>query len=72
MAKHTLLSRARTVMDLITPRHGGAHDHAYFASRSDDDGSIQRSCSIPHQDWDDMGRPTRVTVTIEPGDLLND
>ena len=31
-----------------------------------------RSVSLNRLDWDDMGNPEVVTVTIEPGDLLND
>jgi len=27
---------------------------------------------IPRDDWGDMGSPEVITVTIEPGDLLND
>lgn len=28
--------------------------------------------AVPARDWRDMGSPTQVTVTVEPGDLLND
>ena len=31
-----------------------------------------RYIAVSRGDWDDMGRPEVVTVTIEPGDLLND
>ena len=31
-----------------------------------------RNIVIPCEDWDEMGRPNIITVTIEPGDLLND
>ena len=31
-----------------------------------------RKIVISHADWADMGSPEVVTVTIEPGDLLND
>lgn len=27
---------------------------------------------IGKEDWQDMGEPDKITVTIEPGDLLND
>jgi hypothetical protein len=31
-----------------------------------------RRLVIPRCDWGDMGGPEVITVTIEPGDLLND
>jgi hypothetical protein len=27
--------------------------------------------SLDHDVWEDMGKPETITVTIEPGDLLN-
>lgn len=29
------------------------------------------SLQISGHDWEELGRPTKVTVSIEPGDLLN-
>lgn len=42
-----------------------------FLSRYDGDGP---TCvlSLDPQVWADMGKPDTVTVTVEPGDLLND
>ena len=37
-----------------------------------DEAGHPRIVSLNRGDWDDMGRPQVVTVTIEPGDLLND
>jgi hypothetical protein len=28
--------------------------------------------SMAREAWDDMGEPKTITVTVEPGDLLND
>jgi hypothetical protein len=30
-----------------------------------------RRVELDIEDWDEMGRPEEITVTIEPGDLLN-
>ena len=40
---------------------------AIFCERLDESGVPRRA-----GDWTDMGSPEVVTVTIEPGDLLND
>jgi len=31
----------------------------------------RRVTSLDYQDWLDMGRPDVITVTIEPGDMIN-
>jgi len=31
-----------------------------------------RYCSIERADWEDMGSPETITVTVEPGDTLNE
>jgi len=36
-----------------------------------DEPSEFRTFMVKSRDWADMGSPDRVTVTIEPGDLLN-
>ncbi|WP_311208789.1 MULTISPECIES: hypothetical protein [unclassified Aeromicrobium] len=61
------LTKARSVLDL-----DGAFDTSpTFTSRDEDNGLIRRGLSMSEQDYNDMGRPERVTVTIEPGDRLN-
>lgn len=64
------LERARTVMhrEDVIPRVVG---HVVFVSRSDDDGSILRTTSFAEELYRDFGEPDQITVTIEPGDLLN-
>lgn len=37
-----------------------------------DDDHRQVSVFIPEHDFEDMGCPSTITVTIEPGDRLND
>ena len=40
--------------------------------RHQDDTPVDTTISIRRSDYDDMGRPDTITVTIEPGDHLND
>ena len=35
-------------------------------------GDMQRTVNVEYDVWVDMGRPDVITVTIEPGDLLNE
>lgn len=44
---------------------------AIFCEHLDESG-VPRRLSFKAGDWADMGSPEVVTVTIEPGDLLND
>jgi len=37
-----------------------------------DEPGTQRQISMDYADYCDMGRPAVITVTIEPGDTLND
>jgi len=45
--------------------------HEFFWERLDGSGH-PRVVSLSRADFADMGRPEVITVTIEPGDLLND
>lgn len=35
-----------------------------------DRGKFRRT-ELDLEDWDEMGRPEKITVTVEPGDMLN-
>ena len=43
-------------------------DHAKFTYGDDSDPSY---FSMGKEAWEDMGQPKKITVTIQPGDLLN-
>lgn len=43
-----------------------------FRMRYEDTNVIQRTVELDAEDWEEMGRPETITVTIEPGDRLND
>ena len=44
-----------------------------FGHPTDDGDLLEDSAvvAIAHRDWDELGRPEEITVTIEGGDLLN-
>jgi len=63
------LSKQRVIMhrSSITREKGGVT----FREDMDEPG-IQRGITVAFSDWIDMDSPGTLTVTIEPGDLLND
>lgn len=70
MKSPTQLSSHRTV---LTPTHRSPVTGNVMLRQFDDD--AQRWSTIAQltsEDYDDMGRPEFVTVTFEPGDLLNE
>lgn len=69
MNKATLL-RTRTVMDLCYAAVRKGLGSATF-ERLDEDGQ-RRVVELESDAWEDMGRPHTITVTIEPGDRLNE
>lgn len=39
--------------------------------KSDEEGGVRTQLRLDHDTWEHMRHPQRITVTIEPGDLLN-
>lgn len=62
------LTATRSVMTFVG-RHG---DWARFEAYDEDSGRLRRRVSFLAYEWDDMGCPRVVTLTIEPGDRLNE
>ena len=53
--------------------HRGVHNSAYTRFQEDfTDALHPRYIVISRSDWAGMGTPEVITVTIEPGDKLND
>lgn len=70
MTRH-VLTQTRSVLHLAVD--ATTNTHTVFRYLSDDDGPYQyREVTLDFADWDDMGRPDQITITIEPGDLLNE
>lgn len=64
----TLLLKHKTVLGLATTNG----PRVRFSREPEEDGDIPDTVYISWADWEDMGRPEVVTVTVEPGDLLNE
>ena len=64
---HTL-TRQRTLMKRRPTDHP---DRMLFREDLDEPG-VARGVTLSREDWADMGSPEVVTVTINPGDTLND
>jgi hypothetical protein len=62
------LTKTEVVLRLIE----GGGDWRDFTDFDDDSGSETVAVSIASERFEEMGCPEKVTVTIEPGDRLND
>lgn len=65
------LIKTRTILRYFADRDDGCP--MFTAAESNEGEAVRNHGLILDLDvWDDIGRPTIITVTIEPGDLLND
>ena len=44
---------------------------AVFQTKREFGGLAASQVDFPHEDWEALGEPEQITVTIEPGDRLN-
>jgi hypothetical protein len=65
------LVATRTVMDLVAAYADSSVTFSREAEEGEDRFS-RREIKFSYEDWVELGGPTKITVTIEPGDLLND
>lgn len=63
------LTSTRSILHLDGPAVG--MEGVRFARIVDEPDEPQRHVSIDADLWDELGKPETITVTIEPGDLLN-
>jgi len=62
-----ILTKSEQVLD-----HAGADkDGSQFFSDPEEGGQCVE-LDVPLQMWEDFGRPTKITIVIEPGDRLNE
>ena len=61
-----LLTKTEIIFELIHA-HPNSDGTAFFGTEVGGP-----HLEIPRSTWEDMGEPLKITVTIEPGDLLND
>ena len=66
MSEMSTLSWTATVMHqtTVTP-------HVVFFAETLDEPGVERRAALPKKDWEDFGSPDVITVTIDPGDILN-
>lgn len=64
-----MLSKRRVVMSL---HHDQAHPdtYKYFEAASDDDGSRTDGYYMRNENFEDFGSPEEITVTVEPGNTI--
>ena len=48
------------------------HDIVMFRQTPEEEGIPIHYWDLPRKDWRDMGEPKTITITVRPGDLLND
>ena len=67
-----VLTRSRTV--LTHNPEGRLQTVVYFDRGADEEPNAGHlnSIDIPRQMWKDLGQPDKLTITIEPGDKLNE
>lgn len=68
------LSKTRTLLEFAHVEGDDESAHPIFVASDDDPGetSVRRTeVRMDREVWQDMGEPHEITVTIEPGDLLN-
>jgi hypothetical protein len=65
-----VLEKMKSVLDLADeqPFEGFA---TFQQSDDDEEGVWTKQFQMPTADWDDMGRPEVITITVKPGDTLN-
>lgn len=71
MSDEPILSEHRTVLDFSDAQ---SDQHAVFEQKSDGlpgERDVFDQFWMPLEEWEAMGRPLQITVTIQPGDLLN-
>jgi hypothetical protein len=63
----TRLIKSQKVLDYLGP----TADVHYFGTPDEDSGNVMLGYKLTQRDFDDFGRPEKLTITIEPGDKLN-
>jgi hypothetical protein len=71
--KMPVLTKKRTVAQVNAAGAEATTERFVTLMQEDDDGAFGKVIVgfLPKLDWEDMGSPAQVTVSFEPGDLLN-
>lgn len=62
------LTKTRSILTLSAV----ARHYVQFAQWDEEVGGLEKFVQFDFEHWNDMGCPHQITVTIEPGDLLNE
>lgn len=63
-----MLTRQRHILERLLPQESS--DPAVFVR--DEKGEPFLSIELRYDDWNDMGKPDEITVTIEPGNTIEE
>lgn len=63
----TSLTKQRHVLDLVFD----ATNLVRFHQPEEEGDEFYRGWILTRESWEDMGSPKHITITVEPGDLLN-
>lgn len=72
MAKTTTTGHLAKTRRILHRLPGYAQGRVVFQAHNDDDGRLETEVTYSRHSWNDMGRPETITLTIEPGDHLNE
>lgn len=65
-----MLIKSSTVLDNKTEYYDD--EVVTFYNKDDDTGMVNKIFTMPKDFWEELGSPEVVTITIEPGDKLNE
>ncbi len=63
-----MLSRTQRVLIFSNEAESG---HSAYQQNDEETGALNAAIIIDKQTYQDLGKPERLTLTIEPGDVLN-
>lgn len=65
-----MITKHQTILKFI-PFEGEFHQDVASFSNEDEDNERPELYVMSIEDWYDFGEPIEITLTVEPGDLLN-
>lgn len=68
-----MMTKTQTVLSIPEGWSKGVNrGQVFFGQEGTDEDTRQHEMYLDRQVWEELGSPTTVTITIEPGDKLND
>jgi hypothetical protein len=66
-----MMTKTITVLTHQPSRNEQAQVAVTFIAADEDTGRVDRAVVLRYGDFIDLGSPEQITVTVEPGDMLN-